>query len=153
MINVTINKKIDTMKLRELIVGKEKSTEEHRYDGNKHMVKVTYEEPGPGEWGGSSPFVTLEYDEKNSILLKMTIQYNRREARKEMVLTADELKQKVMCGLEKGIFQTEGDDNSTMLAIEKRKALVLRNENDCAEIRDANRTVRFEESNKSSDKG
>mmetsp|Transcript_13783 Transcript_13783/g.29594 ORF Transcript_13783/g.29594 Transcript_13783/m.29594 type:complete len:868 (-) Transcript_13783:1415-4018(-) len=151
-INITVNRKVDTAKLRELIMEKEKSTEERRYEGRKHMVKVTYEEPTPVEWGGSSPFVTLEYDEKNSILLEIMIQYNRREARKEHVLTADELKQKLMHELEKRIFASEDDHSSTLLAIEKRNSLRVNKDAPVPNSilgRDPNtlssRSVRFEE--------
>ena len=75
------------------MLEKEKTTEERRYEGKKELTKVTYEEP--------FPFVTLEYDEQNSILLEITIKYNRREARKDSVLTPPELKQKIMHELEK----------------------------------------------------
>lgn len=91
----------DTAKLKQLVLEKEKTTEERRYEGKKELTKVTYEEPLIEEWGGTSPIVTLEYDEKNSILLEITIKYNRREAKKDSALTPLELKQKVMHELEK----------------------------------------------------
>ena len=109
-ISVTVNRKIDTSKLRELIMEKEKTTEERRYEGKKHLVKVTFEESPSGEWGGSQPIVTLEYDDKNCILLEIMVQYNRREARKDSVLTADELKQKILHEFEnKGVFVSNED--------------------------------------------
>lgn len=39
-------------------------------------------------WGGSRPIITLEYDERNGYLLNATIKYNRREAKKTLILTA-----------------------------------------------------------------
>lgn len=87
--------------MKQLVLEKEKTTEERRYEGKKELTKVTYDEPLIEEWGGTSPFVTLEYDEKNGILLEVTIKYNRREARKDSVLTPPELKQKIMHELEK----------------------------------------------------
>lgn len=160
--NITMNRKVDTAKLKELVMEKEKTIEERRYEGKKQMVKVTYEEPAPAEWGGTSPFVTLEYDDKNCILLGMMVQYNRREARKDLVLTADELKQKIMHEFEnKGLFaSSEGSDLSStpMLAIEKRKSIDLLKEGgkrpnsimgrDPATLGD--RAVRFEEPPKES---
>ena len=111
-ITITVNRRIDTTKIKELILEKEKSVEERRYEGKKQIVKVTYEEPTPSEWGGSSPCVTLQYDDKNCILLEVTIGYNRREARKDSVLSADELKQKVFHELEKkSVFVVNADDN------------------------------------------
>mmetsp|Transcript_26639 Transcript_26639/g.63882 ORF Transcript_26639/g.63882 Transcript_26639/m.63882 type:complete len:860 (-) Transcript_26639:253-2832(-) len=123
--SITVNRNIDTAKLKELILEKEKTTDERRYEGKKQVVKVTYEEPTPVEWGGTSPFVTLEYDDKNCILLEITMHYNRREAKKDLVLSADELKQKLMHEFEnKGIFATgKEEDTSTLLAIEKRKSI------------------------------
>lgn len=83
------------------MLEKEKTSEERRYEGKKELTKVTYEEPLIDEWGGTSPIVTLEYDEKNCILLEITIKYNRREAKKDSVLTPPELKQKIFHELEK----------------------------------------------------
>ncbi|KAL7549921.1 hypothetical protein ACHAWF_013176 [Thalassiosira exigua] len=153
-LNITMNRKIDTAKLKDLIVEKEKTTEERRYEGKKQMVKVAYEETAPAEWGGSSPFVTLVYDERNCILLEISVQYNRREARKDMVLTADELKQKILHEFEnKGLFKG-GDDRSAtpLLAIEKRKSIDLAKGDQPNSIpgRDDKltaRSVRFEENN------
>lgn len=131
-LSITLNRKVDTTKLRELIAEKEKTTEERRYEGKKHTVKVTYEEPSPSEWGGSSPSVTLEYDDLNCILLEMIVQYNRREARKDSVLTADEIKQKLMHEFtNKGIWiGGEGYSTGPMLAIEKRNSISVGNEKD-----------------------
>lgn len=130
-LSITLNKKVDTTKLRELIAEKEKTTEERRYEGKKHTVKVTYEEPSPSEWGGSSPSVTLEYDDLNCILLEMIVQYNRREARKDSVLTADEIKQKLMHEFtNKGIWTGGEDSTGPMLAIEKRNSISVGNEKD-----------------------
>ena len=123
-VNIIVNRKIDAAKLRDLVLEKEKTTEERRYEGKKQTVKITYEEPVPMEWGGSSPFVTLEYDEKNNFLLEIMVQYNRRSARKESVLTAKELKQKIMHEFEnKGLFIGEDDHSKNALAIEKRRSI------------------------------
>ena len=126
-INITVNRRIDTTKLKEYILEKEKTTEERKYAGKKEVVKVTYKEPTPVEWGGSSPLITLEYDDKNCILLEMSIQYNRREAKKDLVLSADELKQKLMHSLQKkDIFKEEdsGGQSSLQLARERRDSLL-----------------------------
>ena len=125
-ISITVNRRIDTTKLKELIMEKEKTTEERKYIGKKEVVKVTYKEPTPVEWGGSSPFVTLEYDDKNCILLEITIQYNRREAKKDLVLSAHELKQKLMHSLQKKDIFTDEDNGgqSSLLAREKRDSLL-----------------------------
>jgi WD repeat-containing protein 35 len=126
-LSITINRNIDTEKLRELILEKEKTTEERRYEGKRQIVKVVYDEPLPADWGGAVPSVTLEYDGNNSILLSMIIEYNRRDARKDSVLTADELKQKVMHEYEnRAIFVMDSDHSKNDLAIEKRRSIVKR---------------------------
>ena len=126
-LNITMNRKIDTAKLKELVLEKEKTTEERKYEGNKQIVKVTYKEPAPVEWGGSSPVVTLEYDDKNNFILEIFVQYNRREARKDLALTADELKQKLMHEFQnKGLFLSDDDHSENALAIEKRRSIVTK---------------------------
>lgn len=124
-LNITINRNIDAQKLRELILEKEKTTEERRYEGKRQIVKVVYDEPVPAEWGGAAPAVMLEYDENYSILLEMIIEYNRRDARKDFALTADELKQKVLHEYEnKGVFLMDNDHSKFDLAIDKRQKTV-----------------------------
>ena len=80
----TVNRKINTSKLKELILEQGKTTE--------HTVTIAYNEPNPEEWGGTSPFVTLEYDNKHLVLLEILIQYKQREVGINLVLTMDELK-------------------------------------------------------------
>jgi WD repeat-containing protein 35 len=125
-LNISMNRKIDTAKLRDLIGEKEKTTEERRYEGKRQIVKVVYNEPPSNDWGGATPSVTLEYDDNNSILLEMVIDYNRRDARKDSVLSADELKQKMMHEYDnKSIFV--GADQSLRdydLAIDKRRSIL-----------------------------
>ena len=135
-LNITINRNVDTRKLCELILEKEKTIEERRYEGKRQIVKVVYDEPLPADWGGAVPSVTLEYDENNSILLEMTIEYNRRDARKDSVLTADELKQKILHEFEnKAVLLMDKDLSKLDLAIEKRKSLIK-----------SAKTVKFQES-------
>jgi hypothetical protein len=94
------------------VAEKEKTSEECMFMENKQIVKVTYKDPTPAEWGGAAPFVTLEYDEKNNILLNVAIQYNRREARKDSVFNAQELKQKLLHELSgRQIFVDEGGNS------------------------------------------
>ena len=125
-LSISMNRKIDTAKLRDLVGEKEKTTEERRYEGKRQIVKVVYNEPPSNDWGGATPSVTLEYDDNNSILLEMVIDYNRRDARKDSVLSADELKQKMMHEYDnKSIFV--GADQSLRdydLAIDKRRSIL-----------------------------
>lgn len=124
--DITLNRKIDVSKLVDFVAEKEKTMEECRYERNRQLVKVTYTDPAPAEWGGAAPLVTLEYDDKNSILQSVIIQYNRREARKDSVLSSHELKQKLMHELaSKELFVEEVDAYADFaLAIEKRKQFI-----------------------------
>ena len=135
-LNIRINRNINLTKLRELILEKEKTVEERRYEGKRQIVKVVYVEPLPADWGGAVPSVTIEYDENHSILLDMMIEYNRRNAKKDSVLTANELKQKVMHEYEnKAIFTLDTDHSAYALAIEKRKSM----------LKTDTKTVKFQE--------
>jgi len=123
-VKIRINRRIFTDKLRQLLKEKLKSTEERRYDGEKDIVKVTYDEPDPKLWGGARPTIILEYDEKNRFLLQIIMQYNRRVAKKDLVFNADELKQKIMMDLEGfGIFDSSDDYNANALAIERHASI------------------------------
>jgi len=82
----------------------------------------THNLPAPAEFGGTSPLVSLEYDDRNQILLKVTIDYNRREAKKVMALSAEELRQRVFRELESQcIFADDIDTRFPDLAVEKSK--------------------------------
>eukprot|EP01035_Chromulina_nebulosa_P020795 gene20795-26959_t len=77
------------------------------------------------DWGGSKPTITLEYDERNQYLLTITVQYNRREAKKSLVLTSEELKDKIMSELNDiDLWDIQGEDTSGEdLAVDRRAAL------------------------------
>jgi hypothetical protein len=125
--DITLNRKIDVSKLVDMVAEKEKTVEDCRYERNRQLVKVTYKDPAPSEWGGAAPLVTIEYDDKNSIMQSVIIQYNRREARKDSVLSSHELKQKLMHEFaSKQIFVDDKVDEyaDLALAIEKRKLIV-----------------------------
>ena len=100
------------------------------YSNPDSLLHTPDEEPSSSEFGGSSPIVTIEYDEKNCLLLQVEIQYNRREARKDSVLSPDELKQKLFYELEKkGIFVENKvhDGGSTLLARDRRSKIGVEN--------------------------
>mmetsp|Transcript_33715 Transcript_33715/g.99340 ORF Transcript_33715/g.99340 Transcript_33715/m.99340 type:complete len:403 (-) Transcript_33715:1506-2714(-) len=127
VVRIRLNRKIHTNKLRLLLKDKVKSTDERRYEDGREIVKLTYEDPSKEDWGGATPSITLEYDERNGFLLTATIGYNRRTAKKkELVFTGDELRQKLEMELDKvGLFQEEDGEwrSKDALAIEKRALL------------------------------
>lgn len=86
----------------------------------------THKFPAPAEFGGTSPHVSLEYDDKNEILLKVTIDYNRREAKREHALSAEELRQRIFRELDsQRVFTDESGARFPDLAAEKRRKTVL----------------------------
>jgi len=126
-IKIRMNKRIFVEKLRALLTTKDKSYEERRYDDEKDIVKLTYEERDPREWGGSRPVVVIEYDERNQYLLDVTLNYNRRTASKTLVFNPEELRRMLMSQFENaGIYDLEGEDHSSFdLAVDKRAQIEL----------------------------
>ena len=77
------------------------------------------------DWGGAKPTITFEYDERNEYLFTVTVQYNRREARKALVFNAEELRTKIMDELNSmDVWDLKGEDRSSEdLAADKRASL------------------------------
>lgn len=108
-IKVKVNRKISLTQLRMMLMTKLKSREERKYDRKTSIVKVTYDEPDRKGWGGASPSVTFEYDDKNEFLHQIILQYNRRAADKNLAFNGDELKEKMMMELREMEVFTEDD--------------------------------------------
>lgn len=99
-VRIQVHKPIRKDKLLLLLEKKEKKMEERGCEDNKDMVKVTYKEVDPLPWGGTVPVICLEYDERNSYLYQITIQYERQKAKHEILLSMHQLRQKVIQELE-----------------------------------------------------
>lgn len=107
-VKIQMNKAIRPNKVQLLLERKIKIVEERNYESNKNLVKVSYEEEDVEQWGGISPSICLEYDEKNNFLLQVTVQYNRRKAKIVSCLSVEELKEKVLNDLaHQCIFQEQ----------------------------------------------
>ena len=112
-VKIQVDRRIRLDKVRLLLERKLKTVEERNYESNNDIVRISYKEEDPDLWGGTAPTICLEYDEKNNFLFQITIQYNRRSARKDSVLTVQQLKDKVMEELEhQCIFREEQVENS-----------------------------------------
>ena len=123
-----MNRRIFVEKLRDLLKTKAKSFEERKYDLEKDIVTLTYEEKEPRDWGNSRPKIIIEYDERNQYLLDITLHYNKRVASKNFVFNATELRDKLLGEFETlGIYDLEGEDHSgDALAVDKRLAIEQR---------------------------
>jgi hypothetical protein len=120
-----MNRRIYVEKLRDLLKAKANGHEERKYDLEKDIVKRTYEEKDPRDWGNSRPKVIIEYDERNQYLLEVTLHYNKREASANLAFNATELRDKLLGEFEAlGIYDLEGEDHSAdALAVDKRLAI------------------------------
>lgn len=82
-------------------------TEERHYDERNTTVLYSWEEAAAArEYGYSVPRVTVEYDRATGFMLSLTIEYNRRAARRNQALTGAEVRNKVCEDmLAAGIFE------------------------------------------------
>ena len=89
------------------------------------ICKITYVDPAKQDWGGAKPTVTLEFDERNEYLFAITVEYNRRMAHKNLVFTAEELRDKIMAELNTAnIWDVVSEDKSHEdLAADKRATI------------------------------
>ena len=124
-IRLKIHRKVYVDRLRKFLRNKLHSYEEKSYDDNNDVVTITYTDNLKKDWGGSKPIITFEYDERNSYLLAITIEYNRRQAKKALVFNAEELKDKIMDELNgMDVWDVKGEDKSEEdLAADKRATI------------------------------
>ena len=103
-----IMKKINVENLTKYLYTKNISHEDRDYDKVTDIVKVQWTEDDRRDWGGFAPKVTIEYEEFNGYMLNITLAYNRRQARRDLVFNARELKAKLMDQLKAAeIFEEE----------------------------------------------
>lgn len=124
-LRLIINRKIFVDKLQQFLRAKVHSLEEHQYEDLNDIVKITYTDNMKQDWGGSKPVITFEYDERNSYLLSITVRYNRRQAKKALVLSAEEIREKIISELNVlSVWDSKGEDKSAEdLASDKRAAI------------------------------
>jgi len=99
VMRLSLAEKIQSEKLRLLLPMKTNVIEERRYDDNREIVTLSYEEVEPNDWGGTVPTVSLIYDERNQFLLEIIIRYNARQASKDEVVDIENIKERILAGL------------------------------------------------------
>ena len=126
-IRIKVHRRIFVEKIKKFVYSKDKdySAEDKNYDKHNDIVKVTYVDQMKRDWGGARPTITLEFDERNCFLYTITVQYNRRMAKKSLAFNADELKEKIMDELNlMDVWDLKGEDVSADdLAQDKRAAI------------------------------
>mmetsp|Transcript_112660 Transcript_112660/g.313203 ORF Transcript_112660/g.313203 Transcript_112660/m.313203 type:complete len:308 (-) Transcript_112660:273-1196(-) len=116
-LRIKILRSIHMDALNKYIATKMTSIEERQYEGQNDVVKVSWTEQDKLDWGGFAPTISLEYDEKNSYLLYLNMDYNHRLAKKGVVLKSAELKQKITEELTKaGVWDSaeDGDEEGAI---------------------------------------
>lgn len=124
-IRLKINRKVFSDRLTQFLRAKLHSYEERQYDDVNDIVRITYTDNMKRDWGGSKPTITFEYDERNSYLYTITVQYNRRRARKALVFSAEELREKIIDELNAiDVWDIKSEDKSKEdLAADKRATI------------------------------
>ena len=124
-IRLRFDRKIFVHKLRDFLLTKLHSYEERHYNDLVDIVKITYTDNNKLDWGGAKPTITLEFDERNEFLYTVTVQYNRREAKKAFFFNAEDLRTKVITDFNNvEVWDTKSEDKSSEdLASDKRAAI------------------------------
>ena len=99
ILKLETSEKIHSDKLRLLLKMKANVVEERRYEKDREIVTISYDEVEPDNWGGTVPIISLQYDERNQYLLQIGISYNSRKAIKDEVMSIEDVKEKVLSGL------------------------------------------------------
>lgn len=126
-VRIQMNRKVFLDRLQEFLKSKFSTitTDDRQYGAVNDIVRISYEDKAKADWGNTIPTITLEYDERNSYLYTVTVQYNRRNANKAMAFTAEELKEKILDELgSMDVWDLEGEDRTGQdLAADKRAAI------------------------------
>jgi len=116
-VRLTIMKKIHVDALNKFLAAKKTGEEGRGYQRENDLVSITWQEADKLEWGGNAPRITIEYDEKNGYMFYLTLEYNKRLAKKGIALRAPELKQKINEELTKaGIWDTSEDEDGDIIS-------------------------------------
>ena len=86
--------------------------ETRSYELDNDIVKMRWFEKDKRDWGGTAPEIEVEYDEKHSYMLRMTLQYSKRFAKKNLSFNAQELKTRLFQDFKAAnIFVDDDDDD------------------------------------------
>lgn len=101
-IEIIENRRIDLGNLSSLLQRKQQLivAEQKQFVGHKVLSQVTWVESETKDWGYVAPKVTLSYDEKNCVLFSVFVSYHRRQAKKALAFSAQELKDRVRLELD-----------------------------------------------------
>ena len=114
VLQVKLNRKLNMDALRIFLTDKEIMAENREYTTNNSIVEISWQDMRKQEWGGCSPILTIEYDEKIDYILTASITYFRRKANQKLKYNSDDLKEKLIFELkENGIIGDSGSNAAT----------------------------------------
>ena len=87
--------RLDLERFHAYIQTKVTALEERDFQERNSIIRVSWEEVDKEAWGGTAPYMVLEYDAETQFLHTLSINYNRRDAIKNLALTAPELRNKL----------------------------------------------------------
>ncbi len=124
-VRIRFHRKIHLDRFETWLETKLINCEDRNDDINTEYVRVSFKEKDKQGWGGVSPSVVVEYDEKHSFLIMVSITYNRRRAKKAKALTQRELKSKIFYELDRQrVWDNDSEDCSGQdLAADKRRSI------------------------------
>ena len=114
-----VNKPIHTSRLDKYLLDKDKTYEEHTKNVTNETVRLGWREMDKREWGGTRPEIEIEYDKKMEFMLNFKITYPRREVKRSLQFSAQELKAKVyqIFDTQRLWRQVKGEDHHSDSAI------------------------------------
>lgn len=94
-VRIRIMQRLDLERFHAYVQTKVTALEERDFQERNSIIRVSWEEVDKEAWGGSAPYIVLEYDAETQYLHSISINYNRRDAIKNLALTAPELRNKL----------------------------------------------------------
>lgn len=95
-LTVRINERLLMDRFNVYLASKPMLTEERLYDDHNTVVHYSWEERSrASEFGHSAPRVTVAYDRATGYMLSVSVEYNKRMARRNQGLTGAEVRNKV----------------------------------------------------------
>lgn len=124
-VRLRFDRKVFVQRLKDYLNNKVHSYEEYHFGDIMDLIKITFVDPNKADWGGFSPTVTFEYDERNEFLLTVSISYNHRMAKKALIMSGEDLREKITGELTyANVWDTQSEDKSHEdLAADKRAAI------------------------------
>eukprot|EP00949_MAST-11_sp_MAST-11-sp1_P000706 g706.t1 len=128
-----VNKPIRIAKLQRLVLDKDLSFEKHSVNLQNKYVTIGWQEKDKREYGGTSPEISVTYDVVSKHMLEFSVVYARREVKRALQFSAEELKSKILQIFERADVFTQDIDFDTNVGAIKFGARAMRGDGDPVE--------------------